>query len=482
MCGTSLKSPELWDKLVATNGAGLTEAEQKQILEELNKERAYRLKTQQELHRKRNEVNREKEMIRKREQKVKEEQITAELEERQQRREEELKIWLDKKETENRERLARERAQIRALQDAERVKKEREKERQELFDKEREARLRRAARQQANQRLRLEQSQIECGSGRATSLSLSGGSTPVLPTTPDLEVRQVHHHVHYHHGLDAETLELSAEEKLRIEIESEAAIIGDECRTRPVAKEDYLVPLPRQDMARAKKLKKFFKSTQDAFATLLGRLCSGCGVRAREMSILGMIEKPLGLSSVCMVSGLLVALHLLLGSVSTKHVMGCTSSRRRRADDSVVDPDLRPLSARATKQGLACSSPCEQGSASTGLPLTPRPESPDQLAHGRLLTWSSRPDFSARHNPSTFITLGEGSSTPAVESSHPRRPHQVYFNGKMGHRHVLLMHTLATAATAAAAVAFLCEPRAEKASGFVHCILLYSLLADERVC
>ncbi|KAF4728224.1 hypothetical protein FOZ63_003391, partial [Perkinsus olseni] len=154
-----------------------------------------------------------------------------------------------------------------ALQDAKRVKKERERERQELFDKEREARLRRAARQQANQRLRLEQSQIEYGSGRATSLSLSGGSTPVLPTTPDLEVRQVHHHVHYHHGLDAETLELSAEEKLRIEIESEAAIIGDECRTRPVAKEDYLVPLPRQDMIRAKKLKKFFKSTQDAFAT-----------------------------------------------------------------------------------------------------------------------------------------------------------------------------------------------------------------------
>ncbi|KAF4693417.1 hypothetical protein FOZ62_031089 [Perkinsus olseni] len=181
------------------------------------------------------------------------------------------------------------------------------------------------------------------------------------------------------------------------------------------------------------------------------------------MSILGMIEKPLGLSSVCMVSGLLVALHLLLGSVSTKHVMGCTSSRRRRADDSVVDPDLRPLSARATKQGLACSSPCEQGSASTGS---------QAHHHGQLEVF-------------TFLrfTLDASARVSRSVSSRKATYLEVYFNGKMGHRHVLLMHTLATAATAAAAaVAFLCEPRAEKASGFVHCILLYSLLADERVC
>ncbi|KAF4709825.1 hypothetical protein FOZ63_011449 [Perkinsus olseni] len=101
-----------------------------------------------------------------------------------------------------------------------------------------------------------------------------------------------------------------------------------------------------------------------ALDRLLGRLCSSCGDRACVMCTLGMIESPLGLSSVCMVSGLLVALHVLFGPVSTTHVMGCTSSRRR-ADDSVVNPDLRPLSAKATKQGLACSSPCEQGSAST---------------------------------------------------------------------------------------------------------------------
>lgn len=51
-----MTSPELWAKLVATKGVGLTETEQEQIVKELDCERARNLKAQQELHRKREKV------------------------------------------------------------------------------------------------------------------------------------------------------------------------------------------------------------------------------------------------------------------------------------------------------------------------------------------------------------------------------------------------------------------------------------------
>ncbi|EER03745.1 conserved hypothetical protein [Perkinsus marinus ATCC 50983] len=249
-----MTSPELWAKLVATKGVGLTETEQEQIVKELDCERARNLKAQQELHRKREKVNRGKEMMREREKKAKEDKMAAEMEERQQRRKEELKIWFEKKDIENRERLARERAQIRALQDAKRAKKERERERQELFDKEREIRLRRRRGRRVVHK-----------SSPMTVLTLSGGvaSAPVIGS--DLEVRKDHH------GLNVgKTEPLFPEGKRQIGPQSAGAVNSmlEEPRTQLDTEESsYLVPLPRRETARVKKLKKFFKSTEDAFAT-----------------------------------------------------------------------------------------------------------------------------------------------------------------------------------------------------------------------
>ncbi|KAF4655983.1 hypothetical protein FOL47_009199, partial [Perkinsus chesapeaki] len=216
------RSPKLWAKLVATEGTGLDEAEQKQILHELDMERACRLKLKQEKQKRRDEVNKERERERKRLQEEKENQLIAEQEQRRQRRVEELKLWLETKEAENRERRARERAQIQALKDAKRAKEERELQRQEIFNKEREARLRRAARRLEKQRIRLERAQQDGSTGHGSPLTMLTSSAPVLPEAdglllPDLEIRQVHHHVHYHHGLDLENSILSDDEKTRIE-------------------------------------------------------------------------------------------------------------------------------------------------------------------------------------------------------------------------------------------------------------------------